>query len=106
MGKKINMLIKHINKIWVIELKNKTHTTIYKDSLSMRIILIVLILLFFNGCVQNTALLGPIYTLGTTGNVVQAGLSYGTSYVVKKTTGKTPSENINTLLKKKRPTLN
>ena len=64
----------------------------------MKIILTVLIILFLNGCVQSTAFLGPVYTLGTSGNVMQAGLSYGTSYAVKKVTGKTVSENVNTFV--------
>jgi len=64
----------------------------------MKTVLILSILLFFGGCVQPTALLGPMYTIGTTGNVLQAGASYGTSYAVKKMTGKTVSENINTFV--------
>ena len=64
----------------------------------MKIVLTLLILLFFAGCAQSTALLGPIYTIGTTGNVLQAGASYGTSYAVKKMTGKTVSENVDTFV--------
>ena len=64
----------------------------------MKIVLALLVLLFFTGCVQPTTLLGPIYTIGTTGNVLQAGASYGTSYAVKKMTGKTVSENVNTFV--------
>ena len=48
----------------------------------------------------SASLLGPAYTLGTTGNAFQAGVSYGTSYVVKKATGKTTSENVDIILKK------
>ena len=51
-----------------------------------------------NGCVQNTALLGPAYTLTSTGNVFQAGLSYGSNKAVTSITGKTPGENIKNLL--------
>ena len=61
---------------------------------------IYILLILLNGCVQNTALLGPAYTLSTTGNALQAGLSYGTTYTVKKITGKTPSENAEIILKK------
>ena len=64
----------------------------------MKIVLTLLILLFFAGCAQPTALLGPLYTIGTTGNVLQAGASYGTSYAVKKMTGKTVSESVNTFV--------
>ena len=41
-----------------------------------------------NGCVQSTALLGPAITIGTTGNVVQAGLQLGTNHAIKQETGK------------------
>ena len=58
----------------------------------------ILILLLFTGCAQGTAFLGPIYTIGTTGNVLQAGASYGTTYAIKKVTGKTIYENINTFV--------
>ena len=61
---------------------------------------IYILLIFLNGCVQNTALLGPAYTLSSTGNALQAGLSYGTSYAVKQITGKSPSENAEIILEK------
>ena len=64
----------------------------------MKTVFTLLVLVFFTGCVQPTALLGPMYTIGTTGNALQAGASYGTSYVVKKMTGKTVSENVNTFV--------
>ena len=53
-----------------------------------------------SGCVQNTAFLGPVYTLGSTGSSLQAGLSYGSSKAVTKVTGKTPRENLNKILQK------
>jgi len=46
------------------------------------------LLCFLNGCVQSTALLGPVITIGTTGNVVQAGLQLGTNHAIKQETGK------------------
>jgi hypothetical protein len=66
-----------------------------------KIILAIIFLSFHNGCVQNTALLGPMYTLSSTGNVFQAGLSYGSNKVVTSITGKTPGENIKNLLQPK-----
>ena len=58
-------------------------------------IFVGLFLLFFlNGCVQSAALLGPAYTMASTGNVFQAGLSYGSNQAVKKITGKSTIENI------------
>ena len=55
---------------------------------------------FLNGCMQSTALLGPAYTLVSTGNVYQAGLTYGSNQAIKRATGKTTSENIKSLLNK------
>ena len=59
-----------------------------------KIIAGLFLLFFLNGCVQSTALLGPAYTLSSTGNVFQAGLSYGSNQAVKKITGKSTTENI------------
>ena len=53
-----------------------------------KIIAGLFLLFFLNGCVQSAALLGPAYTLTSTGNVFQAGLSYGSNQVVKNITGK------------------
>ena len=59
-------------------------------------------LFFLNGCVQSTALLGPAYTMASTGNIYQAGLSYGSNQAVKNITGKTPTENIKSLVDNKK----
>jgi phosphoribosylaminoimidazole (AIR) synthetase len=59
------------------------------------------LLCILNGCVQSTALLGPAYTLVSTGNIYQAGLSYGSNQAVKKITGKSTTENIKSLLDNK-----
>ena len=56
------------------------------------------LLIFLSGCVQSAALLGPAYTLTSTGNVFQAGLSYGSNQAVKKITGKSTTENIKSLV--------
>ena len=47
-----------------------------------------------NGCVEPTAFLGPAITAGTSGNIYQASLSYGTNKVIQKATGKTPTEHV------------
>ena len=57
---------------------------------------------FFNGCVQSAALLGPAYTMASTGNIFQAGLTYGSNQAVKKITGKSPTENIKSLVDNKK----
>tara|TARA_B110000967_G_scaffold203056_1_gene243028 strand:- start:79 stop:348 length:270 start_codon:yes stop_codon:yes gene_type:complete len=53
---------------------------------------------FLTGCLQNTAFLGPVITVASTGNAYQAGLSYGSSQVMKKMTGKTPTDNIKSFI--------
>ena len=45
-------------------------------------------------CGAPTAMLGPAYTFTTTGNIAQAGLSYGSDRLITSYTGKTPIENI------------
>ena len=49
---------------------------------------------FLAGCASPTAMLGPAYTLTSTGNVLQAGLSYGSNEMITMYTGKTPIENV------------
>ena len=57
-------------------------------------IILGLFLLVALGACGPTAMLGPVYTLTSTGSVTQAGLSYGSSELISKHTGKTPIENI------------
>ena len=57
---------------------------------------------FLNGCVQSTALLGPAYTLASTGNIYHAGLSYSSNQAIENITGKTPTENIKSLVDNKK----
>ena len=67
-----------------------------------KIILGIYIIVLLSGCAQSTAFLGPIYTLGTTGNVHQAGLSYGSDKVITTLTGKSSLENVEGLLESKK----
>ena len=67
-----------------------------------KIIAGLFLLFFLNGCVQSAALLGPAYTLASSGNIYQAGLSYGSNQAVKKITGKSPTENIQNLVDNKK----
>ena len=62
----------------------------------------VSILCFLSGCVQSTALIGPAYTLGASGNIYQAGLSYSSNQAITTLTGKSTGENIIDLLKPKK----
>ena len=45
-------------------------------------------LIFLNGCLQSTAMLGPGVTLVTTGNAAQATFQYAANSAIKKETGK------------------
>ena len=63
-----------------------------------KIIISAFAMCFLTGCLQNTAFLGPAVTVASTGSVYQAGLSYGSSQVIKKMTGKTPTENVKSFL--------
>ena len=47
-----------------------------------------------NGCADVTALLGPAITIGNTGNIYQASLSYASSQIVQNTTGKTTFKHV------------
>jgi hypothetical protein len=53
----------------------------------------ILILGFLSGCAQNAALLGPAYTLATSGNVYHAGFTYGSNEMITKATGKSAAQN-------------
>ena len=54
------------------------------------------------GCTTPTALLGPAYTLTSTGSVYQAGLSYGSNEIITMYTGKTPIENVKEITSNKK----
>ena len=60
------------------------------------------LLFLLNGCMQSAALLGPAYTLASSGNIIHTGLSYGSSQAVKQITGKSPTENIKSLIDSKK----
>jgi hypothetical protein len=59
----------------------------------LKIFFIIFSLIFLNGCLQTTALLGPGITVATTGNVLQAGFQYGANSVIEKETGKNTLEH-------------
>ena len=59
-----------------------------------KVIFVVVITLFLNGCFQVLALVGPAASGVATGNIYQSAISYSLSYGVKKTTGKTIIENV------------
>ena len=65
-----------------------------------KVIFVVVISLFLNGCFQVIALLGPAASGVATGNIYQSAISYSLSYGVKKSTGKTIIENVIDMSKK------
>ena len=84
-------------KIWFL---NTTLSCISK-SLRFEVIMInkkiffgLFILNLLVGCTSPTAMLGPAYTMSSSGNTLQAGLSYGSSKLITQYTGKTPIENL------------
>ena len=54
--------------------------------------------LTLNGCFQTTAMIGPAFTLASTGNVAHAGLTYTTNLAIEDKTGKTTTEHIKSSL--------
>jgi hypothetical protein len=65
---------------------------------SLKIFFIIVSLIFLNGCLQTTALLGPGITVVTTGNVLQAGFQYGANTVIENETGKNTLEHFQSVL--------
>ena len=60
----------------------------------LKTLLILSTIIFLNGCIQATALLGPGLTIATTGNVLQAGFQYGANSVIEKETGKNTFQHL------------
>ena len=62
-----------------------------------KILLALMVVILLNGCTSPSAMIGPVYTLSSTGNTFQAGLSYGSNELITQYTGKTPIENLKEL---------
>tara|TARA_B100001123_G_scaffold372800_1_gene436969 strand:- start:414 stop:752 length:339 start_codon:yes stop_codon:yes gene_type:complete len=67
-----------------------------------KLLFIFFSILLLNGCAQSTALIGPAITVGTSGNIVQAGYSYGSNMMIKEATGKTPSGHVTSFVIEKK----
>jgi hypothetical protein len=63
-----------------------------------KIAFILTSVVLLTGCVQSTAFLGPAITVAATGNIAQAGFTYGTNEVFKKETGKDTIQYVSSLL--------
>ena len=62
--------------------------------INKKIILGLFIITLLEGCSSPTAMLGPVYTLSSTGSGLQAGINYGSNELITMYTGKTPIENL------------
>ena len=66
----------------------------FSTMIHKRLIFGLLTISFLSGCTAPTAMIGPAYTLSSTGNVLQAGFSYGSNQLITNYTGKTPIQNL------------
>ena len=66
----------------------------FNTMINKRIVSVLFILTLLGGCASPTAMIGPAYSLTSSGNILQAGLSYGPNEMITMYTGKTPIENI------------
>jgi len=66
-----------------------------------KIVLYFCISLFLTGCYQSSAMVGPVITFASTGNVSQAGLAYITNKAVEKETGMSTTKYVSTILEEK-----
>ena len=71
-----------------------------------KLILILMIFSFTGACTAPTAMIGPAYTLSSTGNIFQAGLSYSSNELITYYTEKTPLENLKEISQKERKKFN
>ena len=58
-----------------------------------RLLLIFFIFISLTGCIQSSAMLGPIIGMGTTGSIQRTIVSQGINYGVKQKTGKNINEH-------------
>ena len=88
------MKIKLLDELFNTTLSCITKCLRFFKMIHKKIILGVSTLIFLSGCASPTAMLGPVYTLTSTGSINQASLSYGSNELITMYTGKTPVENI------------
>lgn len=73
--------------------------SIWSESLKIKKLILLLVgFISLNGCIESTALLGPAITVGTSGNVYQASISYASNQILYNATGKTTIEHVNFFL--------
>ena len=62
-----------------------------------KIAFILMSVVLLTGCAQSTVFLGPAITVAATGNIAQAGFTYGTNEVIKRETGKDTMQYVSSL---------
>ena len=62
--------------------------------INKKIIFGLFIITSLAGCSAPTSMLGPAYTLSSTGSGLQAGINYGSNQLITMYTGNTPIENL------------
>ena len=62
-----------------------------------KIAFILMSVVLLTGCAQSTAFIGPAITVAATGNMAQAGFTYGTNEAIKRETGKNTMQYVSGL---------
>ena len=62
-----------------------------------KIAFILMSVVLLTGCAQSTAFIGPAITVAATGNITQAGFTYGTNEAIKRETGKDSMQYVSSL---------
>ena len=73
---------------------------IISTMINKKLILGLFLFSMLGACTSPTAMLGPAYTFTSTGNIAQAGLSFGSNTLITSYTGKSPIENLEDITSK------
>ena len=95
------MKFKHLKQIYTSILSCTWECLMFLIMIHKKIIYSLIALYFLAGCTSPTAMIGPAYTLSSTGSIFQTGLSYGSNEIITRSTGKTPIENVIEISSKK-----
>ena len=88
------MINEHFEKKFNSTLSCITKCLRFLSMIHKKIIFGLFIFGLLGACTAPTAMLGPVYTFSSSGSIVQAGFSYGSSELITTYTGKTPMENL------------
>ena len=62
--------------------------------INKKLILVFIVINFLGACTSPTAMLGPMYTISSSGSVIEAGLSFSSNEIITRKTGKSPIEKV------------